>query len=212
MHDIDSSHETDSAPSAPVTNAGSSRVSFADRPEVVGRRALPGEVRASVGLPAAETAVFVAVVPLLALPVLLATMAATWAVAAALVLTAAVAWLCLARRVVVGGDWVADRRVWRYRVLPVAQLRLVELTENAHGGLLLLRPQSGRPFRLRRPELTRGDLRAAVSSLLADGTARLADGVPAILGLHVAEAALQPGPLSRPELVRVAPSLPLSRT
>lgn len=208
MHDIDSPHETDTAPSAPVTTARPNRVSSAERAEVVGRRVLPGDVRASVGLPAAETAVFVAVVPLLGLPVLLATMAATWAVAGALVLTAAVAWLCLARRVVVGDDWVADRRVWRYRVLPVAQLRVVELAENAHGGLLLLRPQRGRPFRLRRPELTRGDLRDAVSSVLADGTARLGDGVPALLGLHVAEPALHPGPVSRPELVRVAPTTP----
>ncbi len=128
---------------------------------------LPGPAVAVGRPPRAEVAALVAVVPLLAVPVLLATMAAVWAVTVAIALTAVVAWASLARRVVVGHGWVADRRLLRYRVTPAAHLRAAELVHNGHGGVVRLHRLSGRPHRLRRVELDAPGTRRALSELLA---------------------------------------------
>ena len=151
----------------------------------LGRRALPGPVSSSQGMPWAETAVYVAVVPLLAVPVLLASMADALALGTTLLLTALVSWLCLARRVVIGDGWLADRRFWHYRVSHGQHLRLVELVENGHGGLLRLHLHSGRAHRLRLSEYSSLDARAGLATVLSAGTPRLGNGVPAALGLAV---------------------------
>lgn len=135
---------------------------------------LPGPVRAASHVPRGETAVLVAVVPLLSVPVLLATMGALWAALVGLLLTLVVAWLCLVRRVVVGSGWLADRRLWRYRVSLCEQVRAVELRENGHGGLLRVRLHRGRTHRLRRAEFGDPAVRAALATLLVDGPAQLA--------------------------------------
>ena len=150
---------------------------------VLTRGALPGPVRASARLPKAEAAVFLVLVPLLSVPVLLATMGAAWAAGVTVVLTAAVGWLCAARHVVVGNGWVADRRLWHYRVTYGAALRTVELLDTAHGGVLRLTPHTGRPHRLRRTEFDRPDAQAALATLLAVGTATVGAGVGRALAL-----------------------------
>ncbi len=142
--------------------AGSSRALTLSR--------LPGAVLASARLPKAEFAVFLVVVPLLSIPLLLATMTAAWAVTIAIALTTIVGWLCAARRVVIGNGWVADRRLWHYRVTRGGQLRGVELLENAHGGVLRLSPHTGRAHRLRRNEFERPEARAALRTVLAAGS------------------------------------------
>ena len=144
---------------------------------------LPGPVLASVGMPRAEVAVFVVLAPLLSAPVLLATMGAAWVAGGALAVTAVVAWVCGARRVAVGDGWVADRRLWRYRVTSAAQLRAVELLDTAHGGVLRLSPHTGRPHRLRRTEFDRPDVRAALGGLLSAGTPAVGPGVRQALAL-----------------------------
>ena len=149
-------------------------------------RRLPGPVLASAGLPWSETAAFVAVVPLLGVPVLLATSAAAWAATTVLLLTVAVAALCLARRVVLGTDWLADRRLWRYRVTHRSELRAVRFVENGHGGLLKISPRVGRAHRLRRPEFDRREVRVALARLLQSGGPEVGPGVRAALGLPAA--------------------------
>jgi hypothetical protein len=136
-------------------------------------------------MPWAETAVFVAVVPLLAVPVLLASMADGRVVGTTLLLTALVSWPCLAKSVVIGDGWLADRRFWHYRVSHGQHLRSVELAENGHGGLLRLHLHSGRPHRLRLSEYSSVDARAGLATVLSAGTPRLGNGVPTALGLAV---------------------------
>jgi hypothetical protein len=121
--------------------------------------------------------VFLVLAPLLSVPVLLATMGAAWAVGGTLVVTAVVAWVCGARRVAVGDDWLADRRLLRYRVTHGAQLRAVELLDTAHGGVLRLAPHTGRAHRLRRSEFDRPDTRAALAGVLSSGTPEVGPGV-----------------------------------
>lgn len=148
---------------------------------VLTRRALPGPVQASVGMPLAEVAAFVVVVPLLSIPVLLATMGAAWAAGTALVLTAAVGWLCAARRVVVGDGWVADRRLWRYRITHGAELRAVELRDTAHGGVLRLSPHAGRAHRVRLSEVSLPAARTALATVLDGGSPEIGTGVRRVL-------------------------------
>ncbi|CAA9337930.1 MAG: hypothetical protein AVDCRST_MAG07-2197 [uncultured Frankineae bacterium] len=164
-----------SGPWLPVPRPGGARV--------LTRAALPGPVRASVGMPRAEAAVFLVLAPLLSVPVLLATMGAAWAVGGTLVVTTLVAWLCGARRVTVGNDWVADRRLVTYRITHGAQLRAVELLDTAHGGVLRLSPHTGRAHRLRRTEFDRPDARAALATVLSSGTADIGPGVRQALGM-----------------------------
>lgn len=152
------------------------------------RSRLPGPVRATAGLPKAEFAVFLVVVPLLSIPVLLATMGAAWAAGVGLALTAVVGWLCTARRVVIGTGWVADRRLWHYRITHGAQLRWVDLVDNAHGGILRLTPHTGRAHRLRRPEFERPEALAALRTVFASGTPMIG---------HSARAAIAPAPAAR---------------
>ena len=150
-------------------------------PTPVGPRGLPRPIHLSSRLPWAETAVFVSVVPMLSLPVMLATMGARWAVLVAVLLTGAVAWLCLARHTALGHGWVADRRVWRYRVTHAAHLRAVEIVDTSHGGQLTLHPHHGRPHRLRTSALSTADARAAVGSVVAEGDATVCRGTRALL-------------------------------
>lgn len=149
-------------PAAASMRTGSSRA--------LTRSCLPGPVRASAGLPKAEFAVFLVLVPLLSLPVLLATMGGALAVWVTLALTTLVAWLCAARRVVIGTGWVADRRLWHYRVTLGTHLRSVDLLDTAHGGVLRLTPHHGRAHRLRRAEFTRPEALAALRTVVASGT------------------------------------------
>lgn len=144
---------------------------------------LPGPVTTSCRLPAAEVAVFCAVVPLLSLPVLLATMAATWALLVALVATAIVAWPVLARRTLVGDGWLADRRLWRYRVTAAEQLRAVQVVDDGRGGLLRLHPTVGRPHRLRCTDFHAAPARSALAAVVAAGPATLDRGAARMLSL-----------------------------
>jgi hypothetical protein len=136
-----------------------------------GRRGqvLPGPAHTSSGRPHAETAAFTAVVPLLSIPLLLATMGAPWALLGAAAATGLVAWVCLARRVVIGQGWIADRRLWGYRVTHAADLRTTEFVHNGHGGVLRLHPGRGRAHRLREAEFGSVQARTALVGIVTGG-------------------------------------------
>jgi hypothetical protein len=123
----------------------------------------------SSGRPAAETAAFTGVVPLLSIPLLIATMGSPWVLLAAAVSTALVAWVCLARRVVIGQGWIADRRLWRYRVTDGADVRSTDFVQNGHGGVLRLHPARGRAHRLREAELGSVRARTALVGVVTGG-------------------------------------------
>ncbi len=171
-----------SASTAPVTAPTATPLPAVPQ-HAVGRAGLPGRALAQGRLPGAERAVFTSLVPLLSVPALLATGGAPWVVGTALVLTAVVAWLCLARHVVVGHGWVADRRLWRYRVTHAGDLRAVELVGNGHGGLLELRPHVGRPHRLREPEFASPSSRRALAALVVLSGASACPHSRRLLGL-----------------------------
>lgn len=155
-------NELPSAPSAPA-----------------GRRcqALPGPVHASSGRPPAESAAFTSVVPLLSIPLLIATMGAPWAVLGTAATTGLVAWVCLARRVVIGRGWIADRRLWGYRVTHAADLRRTEFVHNGHGGVLRLHPGRGRAHRLREAEFGSAQARTALVGVVTGGRQSELQGV-----------------------------------
>lgn len=167
------------------------------RTPAVRRRHLPGPVQASSALPMAETAAFSAVVPLLSIPLLLTTMAAVPAVVAAVALTSVVAALCLSRRTVVGRDWVADRRLWRFRVTHASALRAVEAVSNGHGGLLKLHPRAARPHRLRAPELDGPAIRSALATVVLGSSAKVSPSARSALGLSTPPPALSPDEVDR---------------
>ena len=150
-------------PSAPGTHTGRRR------------QALPGPVHDSSGLPAAEAAVFTAVVPLLSIPLLIATMGAPWVLLGAGAVTGLVVWVCLARRVVIGRGWIADRRLWGYRVTHGADLRRTEFVHNGHGGVLRLHPGHGRAHRLREAEFGSVQARTALVGVVTGSRSALQD-------------------------------------
>ena len=133
------------------------------------RDGLPGPVLISSGLPVAETVVFTGVVPLLSIPLLVATMGALWVVLVAAAATGLVAWGCLARRVVIGSGWIADRRLWGDRVTHGAELRSTDFVHNGHGGVLRLHPAQGRAYRLREAEFGSLQERTALVGVVTEG-------------------------------------------
>ena len=163
---------------SPTTNPAMPR-----RPRPRRRSELPAAVLSSTGLSWFETIVYVTLVPLLSVPLVLATMGAGWVAVVALALTAVMAWLCASRRVTIGDGWIADRRLWRYRVTRAADVRAVELVPNGHGGVLRVHPHDGRPHRLRRPEFETAQARAALSTVVAVGNPQVDANVRALLDL-----------------------------
>jgi hypothetical protein len=165
---------------------------------------LPGPVRASSALPSAEAAAFTAAVPLLSIPLLLMTVSAVPAAVAAVAVTALVGALCLARRTVVGHDWVADRRLWRFRVTHADALCAVEVVHNGHGGLLKLHPHGARPHRLRAAELHGRAIRSALTELVLRSSAEISPSARSALGLP-------PVPPRSPALPSAGATSPLDR-
>jgi hypothetical protein len=152
------------------------------RHAVRSRAGLPGPVCSSSGLTAAERLVFTAVVPLLSIPLLLATMGATWVAAGAAAATAFVAWVSLARRVVIGSGWIADRRLVGYRVTYGTDLVTTDVVQNGHGGIVRLRPRQGRAYRLREPGFGSVQARLALSTAVTAQAGRLPSSAAATSG------------------------------
>jgi hypothetical protein len=156
----------------------------ARRPRAVARYPqLPGPVHASSALPSAEVATFTAVVPLLGVPLLLLTMSAVPAAVATVVATALVGAVCLSRRTVVGHDWVADRRLWRFRITHADALRAVEARATGHGGVVRLHPHGSRPHRLRAAELHGPAMRSALTGVVLRSGATVTPAARSALGL-----------------------------
>lgn len=130
---------------------------------------LPGRVYASARVPLGEVATLTVVVPFVSVPLLLATMAPLWAYGISVLLTFTVAWLALARRIVVGRSWIADRRLFAYRITHVADISRVDVVETAHGGAIKLYPAHGRAHRLGRVEIDSERVRVTLAAMLLDG-------------------------------------------
>lgn len=150
------------------------------------RSGLPGPVVATAGTRPVELALSVVVVLLLAVPLVVWTQgapAASLTIAAALVVVGHLAW---ARRVVVGADYVAVRSVGRYHVAHTDHVRHLELRA-MHGGALCLHTDDGRSMRLRRPEVERPQVTAALRDLVDCSSSSVDPRVCAQLGVEVGE-------------------------
>jgi hypothetical protein len=128
------------------------------------RSALPGAAVATARARPGEVAAAMLVVLLLAVPVLVWTHLAAGAFVALAVALAAVTYLASARRVVVGDDYVAVRRLGRYSVAHADHVRHLELRA-MQGGVLCLHTDDGRFVRLRRVELEQPGIADGLKSL-----------------------------------------------
>ncbi|MCW2776780.1 MAG: hypothetical protein JWN17_505, partial [Frankiales bacterium] len=131
------------------------------------RSRLPGRSVARAGVPLSEALTSLLVVALAFVPVVVWTQGAAGAfvaLAASLVVLGHVLW---ARRVVVGTSWVAVRQLGRYHVATVDHVQHLELRPSQHGGVLCLHTDDGRCMRLRRVEVARPDVNAALRELAA---------------------------------------------
>ena len=147
------------------------------------RSGLPGPAAATAGARPADVAMAVLVVALLFVPVLVWTQWATgaWiALAVSLVVVAGLSW---ARRIVVGADFVAVRQLGRYHVAHADHVRHLELRA-MQNGVLCLHTDDGRCMRLRRVELEREDVAAALRTLAGCGSSTRDRRVCALLGLE----------------------------
>lgn len=129
------------------------------------RRGLPGPVRAEVGVPTSEALVSLLIVVIVFAPPIAISGGSVWFVAAAAVVLAALSYVLWARRVLVGDSWVAVRQLGRFHVASADHLRHLELRPTAHGGVLCLHTDDGRCMRLRRVEVARPDVNAALREL-----------------------------------------------
>ena len=146
------------------------------------RAGLPGPVVAEAGVTTGEAVTSLVVVGLLLVPVLVWTQLAPAALVALAVSLVAAAVLLRARRVVAGADFVAVRRLGRFHVAHADHLRHLELRA-MQGGVLCLHTDDGRCMRLRRVELERPALAAALRELADCGSSTRDRRVCALLGL-----------------------------
>lgn len=148
------------------------------------RSGLPGPVIATAGTRPAELVLSVVVVLLLAVPLLVWTQGAPAALLTVAAALAVVAYLAWARRVVVGSDYVAVRQLGRYHVAHVDHVRHLELRA-MQGGALCLHTDDGRTMRLRRPELEKPAVSAALRELVDCSSGSVDPRVCAQLGVDV---------------------------
>lgn len=128
------------------------------------RAGLPGPATATAGARPAEVVCAAVIVALLFVPVVVWTQAAPWAFVSLAVALGVVAYLAWARRVAVGEEFVAVRRLGRYHVASADHVRHLELRA-MQGGALCLHTDDGRSMRLRRVELERPGVAAGLRSL-----------------------------------------------
>ena len=129
------------------------------------RDQLPGPVRTSAGVPWSESLVSLLIVVLLFVPVAVWTGFSPAVAVAAAVAVCVASYLLWARRVLVGERYVAVRQAGRYHVATVDHVRHLELRPSAHGGVLCVHTDDGRCMRLRRAEVSRPDVNAALRAL-----------------------------------------------
>jgi hypothetical protein len=130
------------------------------------RKDLPQPQTAAVGVPLSEgvTSVFVGAV--LYVPVALVTGYAAWNYAVAAVLTVALSYALVSRKVVAGPGFVAVRKFGPYRVALVESITAGALVDSQRGGVLKLHTGDGRTMRLRRVEFTHPELNAALRAFV----------------------------------------------
>lgn len=134
------------------------------------RSGLPSYPTATAGVPFSESMVSLLIVVLLCIPVAVWSGFAPWAFITAVAGVLAASYLLWARRVVVGRDYVAVRQIGRYHVASVDHVKHLELRPSQKGGVLCLHTDDGRTMRLRRAEMSRPDVNAALKAMYGTGS------------------------------------------
>lgn len=136
------------------------------------RAGLPGHPRAVAGVPWSESLTSVFIVAVLFVPLFVFSQGAAWAFLTAGVAVVVASYLLWARRVLVGDRFVAVRQVGRYHVATVDHVQHLELRPSQRGGVLCLHTDDGRCMRLRRVEVARPEINAALTAMagLHEGT------------------------------------------
>ena len=127
---------------------------------------LPGGPRAVAGVPFSEGVASVLIGSVAYVPVALVTGYAAWNYAVAAVLVLALSYALVSRRVVVGRDFVAVRKLGPYRLALADSVTSGALTHSQRGGVLTLRTGDGHVMRLRRVEYSRPDVNAALRAFV----------------------------------------------
>lgn len=128
------------------------------------RTGLPDPHLASIGVPASEIVVSLVLVAFCWAPVV-AISQAGWALASAVVSLVVALVVIRVRRVVVGTDYLAVRQLGRFHVATTDHVRHLELRPSSRGGVLCVHTDDGRCMRLRRVEVARPDVNAALRQL-----------------------------------------------
>lgn len=131
------------------------------------RTGLPGYPVARAGVPWSESLTSLGIVALLFVPLFVWTEGSAWVLVTGGIAVLAASYLLWARRVLVGRRYVAVRQLGRYHVATVDHLRHLELRPSQHGGVLCLHTDDGRCMRLRRSEVARPEVNAALQQLAA---------------------------------------------
>lgn len=154
------------------------------------RSELPGEVRAEAGASHSESAVYVGVTLLLLAPLLLWAGLSPLTLGLALVPVAAVTYLLLARRVVVGEGYVAVRRWGKFQVAETANIRHIELCQGQHEGLCI-HLEDGRSVKIRRAELEADGMAEGIKQIAEKSSGsidtRACEELQVHSGVHVSE-------------------------
>jgi hypothetical protein len=111
--------------------------------------------------------VFILLVPLVFAPVFLWTRTNPIPIALCAVLTAGMAYLVWARRVVVGDDYLAMRQLGRYHVATIGHVTHWRVRPSQRGGVVVVLTDDEREMRVRHAEVTNPDVNAALHALLA---------------------------------------------
>jgi hypothetical protein len=136
--------------------------------KVLQRRHLPGPEVASTGVPAAEAVSLLLLVAFCWAPVIVISHEMMAWVAA--LLTLGITDLLLrVRRVVVGADYVAVRRFVHLHVAHLGSTAHLEVRSSERGGILFVHADDGRVLRLRRVELDRPRVHAALRAFTLAG-------------------------------------------
>lgn len=157
----------DAAPSSTVWSAG----------------ALPYPRTAQAGVPFSEGLSSVLVGAVAYIPVALFTDYAWWNYLVAGVLTVALSYALISRRVVVGPGFIAVRKFGPFRIATADAITSGALTPSQRGGVLKLRTGDGRVMRLRRVEYSQPAVNAALREFVIGTGRRYDEGVMLLLDL-----------------------------
>lgn len=129
-------------------------------------RDLPRPRTGMVGVPLSEGISSVLLGSVLYVPVALFTSYAPWNYLVAALAVVALSYALWSRRVVVGPDFVAVRKLGPYRVAPAESIVAGGMRPSGRGGVLVLRTGDGRTMRMRRVEYTAPAVNAELRRIL----------------------------------------------